>query len=198
MSASRLALVGIALAGAVVAFGLMAGQGWLDGADHALFDRLAALRAWPDPWLILTRLGDAIPRIPFGIAVALLLWWRGDRFAALLLPAAMLAEAGATSLLKLGFGRARPDLLPQLDLVTSASYPSGHAAHNALLWLLAAALLVPGRPLAIVAAFLFALLIGISRIVLGVHWPSDVAGGLAFGSAAALLALSVRRKSGTM
>jgi len=193
-----LACAGAASAVAAILFGLVAGTNVLERADITVIRALAALREQPQPWLILTRLGDAEARIFFCAIAALLLWRHGDRSAAWFLPTAALAETLATSGLKMAFGRARPDLLEHLDRVTSLSYPSGHAAHNMALWLLVAVLLAPGRRWPAAAAICFATAIGISRIVLGVHWPTDVAGGLLFGAGAAFLALSFHRKSGTI
>lgn len=196
-SAARLRWVGVGLLGAALALGVAARAGALEGFDRAVIDQLAAWRAWSDPWLVATRAGDVVARILVCGVAMLLLWRRGDRRAALFLPTAALVETLLNSLLKLGFGRARPDLLAHLDPVTTLSYPSGHSAHNAALWLMAALLLAPGRAAAIAIALGVAGLIGVSRIVLGVHWPSDVAGGWMIGAGFALVAVSLHRKSGT-
>jgi membrane-associated phospholipid phosphatase len=80
--------------------------------------------------------------------------------------------------------RLRPDAQGHLVPVESLAFPSGHAA-NATMVLLCLALLLPTserwRGLAVWAAVWLALAIGISRVMLGVHWPSDVIGGWAFG-----------------
>jgi undecaprenyl-diphosphatase len=95
-------------------------------------------------------------------------------------------------LLKGIFGRHRPDLVPHGTDVYSTSFPSGHAMMSAVVYLTLGALvarLIPGRWLKIyvmgIAATL-SILIGISRVYLGVHWPSDVLAGWAVGAAWAL------------
>jgi len=95
-------------------------------------------------------------------------------------------------LLKLIYSRPRPALVPHLVDVTSSSFPSGHATDSALVYLTLATLLaraVPDRVLRIYLiglAMVLTLLIGASRVYLGVHWPSDVVAGWALGAAWAL------------
>ena len=86
------------------------------------------------------------------------------------------------------YGRPRPDLVPHAARVFTASFPSGHATVSAAVCLAAALLLGRARPerwfalfAAAVAACLVAL-VGVSRIYLGVHWPTDVAAGWALGA----------------
>lgn len=98
----------------------------------------------------------------------------------------------ASVLLKLSFNRPRPDLVAHHAYVTSASFPSGHAMLSALVYLTLGALLarlVPTRRLKLYlmsVALVLSALIGLSRIHLGVHWPSDVLAGWAGGAAWAL------------
>jgi len=95
--------------------------------------------------------------------------------------------------LKAVFVRARPEEVPHLVLVDSASFPSGHAMNSALVYLTLATLLAraqQGRRVRIYllsVAIVLTLLIGLSRIYLGVHWPTDVVAGWTVGAAWAVL-----------
>lgn len=89
--------------------------------------------------------------------------------------------------------RARPTILPHLADVTGFSFPSGHAANSAAFYITMVLLLSPyvKRParlaLSLIAIILIAL-IALSRVYLGVHYASDIAGGLVLGIAWSLIA----------
>ena len=95
--------------------------------------------------------------------------------------------------LKLLFVRARPTIVPHLVDVTNASFPSGHAMNSAIVYLTLAALVARTQPKRAVriyvqaAAVMLTLIVGCSRLYLGVHWPSDVLAGWCAGSVWALL-----------
>ena len=109
----------------------------------------------------------------------------------LVLLAGSLASILLTTLLKGQFGRVRPQIVPWLDLPTNASFPSGHSSNTMAILLLFALLTGGGwRTWVAVAA---ALLVGWTRIVLGVHWPSDVLAGWMLGAGVALLAVALAR-----
>jgi len=98
-----------------------------------------------------------------------------------------------SSLLKLEIDRPRPDLVSHLVNETSLSFPSGHAMLSAVTYLTLgslAARFLPGRTTKIYVlslAVLITLLVGVSRVYLGVHWPSDVLAGWCAGFAWAML-----------
>jgi len=100
----------------------------------------------------------------------------------------------ANHFLKLVFDRPRPDIVDHLVSTQTASFPSGHATMSAVVYLSLAVLIVRlvksnlVRAYVIATAILLTFLIGMSRIYLGVHWPSDVIAGWALGVAWASLA----------
>jgi hypothetical protein len=95
--------------------------------------------------------------------------------------------------------RLRPDALEQLAPIQSYAFPSGHAANAAMVWLGAAWLVSRGRwrPWAVAGAALVALVVGLSRPMLGVHWPSDVIAGWSFGLAWTLVMVRLSARLGT-
>lgn len=108
----------------------------------------------------------------------------------------LVATIGGTAIsegLKLTFARARPDLVAHVVETTSMSFPSGHAMLSAATYLTLGALLAHAqekrrlRGYIIGAAILVTFLIGVSRIYLGVHWPTDVLAGWCLGAAWALV-----------
>ncbi|WP_298235430.1 phosphatase PAP2 family protein [uncultured Azohydromonas sp.] len=126
------------------------------------------------------------------LAVASFLLLAGLRRTAVSVLAACLSGAVLSDLLKDFFSRPRPDLVPHAAYVLTPSFPSGHALLSALVYLTLAALVtrqLKRRRLKLhvmTVAVLLTMLVGISRVYLGVHWPSDVLAGWAIGAAWAL------------
>lgn len=98
---------------------------------------------------------------------------------------------------KYEINRLRPDADPHLVEVHSLSFPSAHSANAVMTYLSIALLLAPAddRRVWVGIAAALAFLVGMSRILLGVHWPSDVVGGWSFGLLWTILiyAISQRR-----
>ena len=99
----------------------------------------------------------------------------------------------ASSALKYVFGRPRPDIVPQLTYATHSSFPSGHAMLSAVTYLTLGALLARSdsrkrmKAYFMLVATFMTLAVGVTRVYLGVHWPSDVLAGWTAGAIWALL-----------
>jgi undecaprenyl-diphosphatase len=95
--------------------------------------------------------------------------------------------------LKLAFNRPRPDLVPYGSHVYTTSFPSGHSMLSAVTYLTLGALLARSyerkrmKAFVLLSAALVTGLVGVSRVYLGVHWPTDVLAGWTAGASWALL-----------
>lgn len=161
----------------------------LFGAGAVDRDILYALYTRDEPLLVqaaigVTQLGNWWTVVGVTLAGALLLFWRGKRWGALTLLIASFTGRGLVILQKDYFARMWPEENLRLVEVSYQSFPSGHAANPTIAYVALALLLFEDpkqRRVAVIAALSLALLIGISRPMLGVHWPSDVVAGWSFG-----------------
>lgn len=160
---------------------------------------LAAIQEFQQPALAaFFRWVTFIGWLPAAVALVaatalLLLWLRQWADAALLLLLAL--PMALAPLLKIPVGRPRPEYGDIETLTLSLSFPSGHAAFAALfggflIYLVGRHCANPRRCYALTALLLLILLIGLSRLYLGVHWPSDIIGGYLYGGMA--LAVTIR------
>ena len=105
----------------------------------------------------------------------------------------IIVGAGVMRLLKYGFDRPRPALVEHATLVDNPSFPSGHSMMAAMVYLTLGILLARTqarkrvRVFIVSIAVLVTLLVGTSRVYLGVHWPTDVIAGWTLGGAWAVL-----------
>lgn len=179
--------------------GVAAGQGVLQSIDHAVGNafNLKAGDAGVSFWHWISWSGGGAQRyiivILLSLGLGFWLHWRTGLALALTSLASNLASDG----LKTAFGRPRPDLVPHLDPVHSMSFPSGHATSAMMVYLMVA-LIIPTeqRKLWLAFGLILAFLTGWSRIMLGVHWFSDVLGGWMLGGAFALVGVELVRRYG--
>ena len=96
------------------------------------------------------------------------------------------------SVQKYGINRIRPGENPHLVATYSMSFPSAHSANSMMVYL-SLAMLLPNqqRGMWIAGALAVALVVGISRMMLGVHWPSDVVGGWSYGALWTLMLVTI-------
>lgn len=163
-------------------------------ADRAIYEALYAGRR---PALLtiarlFTALGEPTVLIAACVACALWLWRAGrGRLGIVLLLIAMTGRA-LSEAQKYWIARVRPDLEAHLVVVKTQSFPSGHATSSMIFYLAVALALTAGtrwHRIAALCAVILSGCIGLSRVMLGVHWPSDVVGGWAFGLLWVLLTL---------
>jgi undecaprenyl-diphosphatase len=168
----------------------------LEGDTQSVDERvLIALRRADDPavpigpaWLReagldLTALGSPVVLILMVLAVMGFMWLRRKYREMALTLLTTVSGSIFSVVLKSTFGRDRPAVVPHLREVTTPSFPSGHAMASAIVFLTLGILLasiVPGRIAKLYCLFwsmTLTFLVGLSRVYLGVHYPSDVLAG---------------------
>lgn len=203
---TRLLLTLSAVLAAIVGFATLThevGEGETSRIDSAI---LRAFRTVSDPadplgprWVResardITALGGFTVLTLISLLTVVILLIHRRRGAALVFGASVLLAQAASELIKFGVGRSRPEVVPHLDLVYSSSFPSGHAMMSPVVYLTLAVVLAASRQarvekvLHLAFALLLVFAIGVSRIYLGVHWPTDVLGGWTLGCAIAAAA----------
>ena len=147
--------------------------------------------------ILVTHFGDFDVQLAAAVLLCLLLLVTRRWQALLFAGGALLATALANGALKNLFERGRPEVL--VEPLTTYSFPSGHSSASFAFFLVLAVLAGRGQPARLrltwmLLACLPALSIALSRVYLGVHWPSDIIAGalLASGLCAASLALMQR------
>lgn len=113
--------------------------------------------------------------------------------AALMVLVSVIGGVLISQTMKWAFARPRPELVPHGAEVFTASFPSGHSMMSAIVYLTLGALLARtrherGEKVYVLAFAIFlTVLVGVSRVYLGVHWPTDVLAGWVLGAAWALI-----------
>jgi undecaprenyl-diphosphatase len=183
-------------------------EGELANIDQTIllaFRQSADLRTMAGPtWLRqtmldFTTLGGTTVIILMIAGSATFVYMKGAHRMALVILGATLSGSLMVTLLKGFFQRPRPTLVDHMVIEHSASFPSGHTANSAIVYLTIAVLFMRVEPnlktriFVLCVAVMLTLAVGISRVALGVHWPSDVLAGWMFGiSWACLWALLVK------
>ena len=172
--------------------------------DTHILHAAQALRI-EEPWIAdamrdLSGLGSTVVLTVITIATCGYLALTGARVLSGLLAMSVVSAALLVSLLKALFGRHRPDAAFADFLASGLSFPSGHASMSAVVFLTFGALLASRNERLCEHLYIMCtaagltLLVGLSRIALGVHWATDVLGGWAFGAAWAITWLLIARE----
>ena len=164
----------------VLAVAISAGaMGGFDGPIRERARRLAS--PWGEHVMFgITELGYEWLMIPLGL---LLFWWltkSGRHPEAILFAISTLSAEAFSQILKPVFHRHRPEPFFGLHAPTTYSFPSGHAFIGLVYYAMLATLISRRRGIR-AAGVVVGVLVGLSRIYLGVHFPSDVAAGFALG-----------------
>lgn len=203
-------VLGLLLLASLGIWAFIALAGEMQEGDTRAFDRtiLLAMRSpghpaepWGPRWVEelardYTSLGGVgVPALLTAVVAGYLILQHRRR-AALFLVTAVGSGAAVSFLLKEIFARPRPTLVPHAVYVVTSSFPSGHSMLSAVMYLTLGALIARYQRAAVKVyvlsvAVLLTLVIGVSRVYLGVHWPTDVLAGWVAGAAWALLAYSV-------
>ena len=136
-----------------------------------------------------TALGGYPLLLAFGLVALIVLLLLKKRSAAVFLVVSLATGSLVSTLLKQVFARPRPDLVAHADRVFTSSFPSAHAMVSTVGWLTLAAICIrfidhrPLRRFVLAVAVSIAVIVGTSRVYLGVHWPTDVLAGWAVGVA---------------
>lgn len=128
------------------------------------------------PAVVLHHIGKASVATPITVVFATWFYLRKQRGYAVFVLLAALLPTMVMTVAKQFFGRMRPELWPRVVHETSASFPSGHSTFAAALATMVVLIYwqSPHRKWIVAAAAAFAVMMGFSRIVLGVHYPTDV------------------------
>ena len=154
-------------------------QTWVHGFTTPLLTELMRGLSW---------IGSPFVLAPSVSLAAALLWWRGMKDDAVLVAAAALGGIALDEVMKLHFKRLRPDVPWAFVHEHSFSFPSGHSVlaivmYGVIVYKTQDKLRRPWAKAALmIGAFLMVAGIGVSRVYLGVHYPSDVAGGYFVGA----------------
>ena len=195
-----LAVGGIAL---VVLLAIAVGAGVTDGIDRPIIEvvRADALHDVLSPLRLVTELGStAAVSVVAGLVLLAGVVFRRRREGLLGALTIVLASIGNT-LLKITFARARPDLLDPVVVEHGFSFPSGHSALSMVAYGVVAVLVarsslpigVRRGIVVVLGAIVF--LVGVSRIWLGVHYPTDVVAGWTAGAVVVVLYAAATRAS---
>jgi undecaprenyl-diphosphatase len=173
-------------------------EGEVDSIDRAIVLAVARVRT---PWVTvaavdLTSLGSITVVALFSILAVVTLLVLRDRRGALQIFFAFGGAVLWTLVMKDLIDRPRPGIVPRLVDVSGFSYPSGHSLAAASFYLTISILVsqhlqtTRARIAIFAAAGFIIMLVGLSRVYLGVHYPTDVVGGIALGGAWAFLLAS--------
>lgn len=186
-----LGLLGVLLAHGLSAFNRM-GLWWVHSFARRDLDPVA---------LGLTSAGSIRTILAVGVLLGILLLFYRRILRAFTLAAVVGGDAVLTEIIKYGVREPRPHLFHPLSVETSYAFPSGHTLMSfglcelVAVWVLAPDPRAPWRQAVAVLLIVFAALVGLSRLYLGVHWPGDTLASLFVATSWGFLVLALRNRA---
>ncbi|MGH7506693.1 MAG: phosphatase PAP2 family protein, partial [Longimicrobiales bacterium] len=184
-------IVGLAAASAFIIFAAIVSVGVTQTLDERALRWFGARRTpfLDEAALEITALGNGMVLIVLVLVASVFLWQTRHRWSVYLLVIAVIGGQILNDVLKEAFDRPRPSIVEAIDSVSSMSFPSGHAMTSLITYGSVAYLVARLEPTAALRrttwtfAILLIVAIGVSRMYLGVHYPSDVIAGFIAGLA---------------
>lgn len=180
-------------------------DGWLLGIDLPVTNWFVDHRtsALDQVATAITTAGGPPEIAALGLVIAALMIWRTKRYApALILLGTVALATIICTALKMSIGRERPPIAIQLMLETDPSFPSGHVTGTATLLMMSAIVISTRksktvRTVLICAALAIAVVVGATRLYLGVHWLTDVCAGMLVAALCVLLGAQTLHRADT-
>jgi len=195
-SAPLLDLASACAVGFLVLAAVVSRQGSV-GFDEPLIAFVTGLGIPPEAWRAVTELGGLV-LVPVGVGLVAWLLWRGRRVDAIVVAVALVGATLFTDVVKELVARPRPPG-PHLAPAGGYSFPSGHTLNSTATYGLVAlyawrsGMAPTARRVAVAVLAAIPFLVGLSRIALGVHYPSDVLGGWLAGMAVVFAVAAITR-----
>ena len=160
---------------------------------------MLALHSLSQPWLdtlflLITQTGAILTVLPV-LAMLIYLWRRSEKITAILYLVSVITFPLVSLVVKNQFARPRQAIFPPLVVETTYSFPSGHSLTAVAVYGLAAVLLWQrGHRILAIISGIWVFLIGLSRVYLGAHYPSDVLSSFAVGTIMLIIVLFIDRR----
>jgi membrane-associated phospholipid phosphatase len=197
-----LALLAIACAAGFLVLATVVSRQGSVGLDEPVIAFVSGLGISPEAWRAVTNLGSGFVLVPIGAGLVLWLLWQRRPGDAVVVAVALVGATLFTEAVKDLVARPRPPD-PVLGPAGGYSFPSGHTLNSTVTYGLVALyawrshLALAARRVAVAVLAAIPFLVGLSRIALGVHYPSDVLGGWLAGMAIVLTVAAITRPATT-
>ena len=190
-----LAVLALTCLAAFVVLAVVVSRQGAVGFDQPIIELVTSVGISPDTWRAITGLGAPV-LVPVGVGLVLWLVWQRRLADAVIVGVALIGATLFTDAVKDLVARPRPPGA-EVGAATGASFPSGHTLNSTVTYGLVALyawrshLALAARQVIVAVLVAIPFLVGLSRIALGVHYPSDVLGGWLAGAAVVLMVAAI-------